>query len=152
MTTHKSSCAVHNAPAYPPGPCDCGAEAGDFVERVIFMQSEIDNLRENLAHAVENTHAALAEAAVMRGALRELSGQIIQGRVGFGLAVCPSLDPILAQTELALSTDAGRKVLDVVRAVGEWRDLFEPGAVEATVKIDAERRILMALSALGWKP
>jgi hypothetical protein len=23
---HASDCAVHNAPAYPPGPCDCGAE------------------------------------------------------------------------------------------------------------------------------
>ena len=22
---HKSDCAIHNAPAYPPGPCDCGA-------------------------------------------------------------------------------------------------------------------------------
>lgn len=22
---HASDCAVHNAPAYPPGPCDCGA-------------------------------------------------------------------------------------------------------------------------------
>lgn len=26
MTTHKSDCAVHNEPAYPNGPCDCGAE------------------------------------------------------------------------------------------------------------------------------
>jgi hypothetical protein len=24
--THSSGCAVHNAPAYEPGPCDCGAE------------------------------------------------------------------------------------------------------------------------------
>lgn len=24
--THKSDCAVHNAPAYEPGECDCGAE------------------------------------------------------------------------------------------------------------------------------
>lgn len=24
--THKSDCAVHNEPAYPPGICDCGAE------------------------------------------------------------------------------------------------------------------------------
>ena len=23
---HESDCAVHNAPAYPPGPCDCEAE------------------------------------------------------------------------------------------------------------------------------
>lgn len=25
MTAHKSDCAIHNAPAYEPGPCDCGA-------------------------------------------------------------------------------------------------------------------------------
>jgi hypothetical protein len=24
---HRSDCAVHNAPAYEPGPCDCGAES-----------------------------------------------------------------------------------------------------------------------------
>ena len=24
-TFHMSSCALHNGPAYPPGPCDCGA-------------------------------------------------------------------------------------------------------------------------------
>lgn len=24
---HRSDCAVHNAPAYEPGPCDCGHEA-----------------------------------------------------------------------------------------------------------------------------
>ena len=24
--THKSDCATNNAPAKPPGPCDCGAE------------------------------------------------------------------------------------------------------------------------------
>jgi len=26
-SVHLSSCAVHNAPAYPPGPCDCGGNA-----------------------------------------------------------------------------------------------------------------------------
>jgi hypothetical protein len=28
MTTHASDCAVHNAPATEPGPCDCGATQG----------------------------------------------------------------------------------------------------------------------------
>ena len=86
-----------------------------------------------------------AEAAAMRTALRELSGQIIQGRVGFGLAVCPSLDPILAQTELALSTDAGRKVLDVVRAADRLKYAWPNGEREAEYLDEA-------LSALGWKP
>ena len=86
-----------------------------------------------------------AQAAEMRTALRELSGQIIQGRVGFGLAVCPSLDPILAQTELALSTDAGRKVLDVVRAADRLKYAWPNGEREAEYLDEA-------LSALGWKP
>jgi hypothetical protein len=30
--THASDCAVHNSPAMPNGPCDCGA---DFAERVL---------------------------------------------------------------------------------------------------------------------
>lgn len=25
MATHTSDCAVHNLPAFEPGPCDCGA-------------------------------------------------------------------------------------------------------------------------------
>ena len=25
-TIHASDCAVHNAPAFPPGPCDCKAD------------------------------------------------------------------------------------------------------------------------------
>lgn len=27
MIQHDSDCAVHNDPALPPGPCDCGAQA-----------------------------------------------------------------------------------------------------------------------------
>ena len=100
-----------------------------------------------------------AEAAAMRTALRELSGQIIQGRVGFGLAVCPSLDPILAQTELALSTDAGRKVLDVVRAARVVDESAQGRGPQMGAKMqyhiitdDALTALRQALSALGWKP
>jgi hypothetical protein len=28
---HASDCAVHNAPAYEPGPCDCGAEINTLI-------------------------------------------------------------------------------------------------------------------------
>lgn len=28
MLIHKSDCATHNEPAYPNGPCDCGATGG----------------------------------------------------------------------------------------------------------------------------
>jgi hypothetical protein len=35
---HRSDCAIHNAPAYPAGPCDCGFSAGaaeDFETQII---------------------------------------------------------------------------------------------------------------------
>lgn len=31
MVDHKSTCAMHNGPALPPGPCDCGADCGATV-------------------------------------------------------------------------------------------------------------------------
>ena len=34
-TKHYSDCAVHNAPAYEPGPCDCGG----FVDHKAFFKS-----------------------------------------------------------------------------------------------------------------
>lgn len=35
MIGHASDCAVHNAPAIPVGPCDCGASDGDYLRRAI---------------------------------------------------------------------------------------------------------------------
>lgn len=29
---HKSDCSLHNAPAYVPGPCDCGANLGELPD------------------------------------------------------------------------------------------------------------------------
>jgi hypothetical protein len=31
MVEHRSDCAMHNGPALPPKPCDCGADPGAFV-------------------------------------------------------------------------------------------------------------------------
>lgn len=31
MTDHASGCATHNEPAYPAGPCDCGADRRMFM-------------------------------------------------------------------------------------------------------------------------
>ena len=33
MTTHKSDCATHNAPAMEPGPCDCGVRLAEIRAR-----------------------------------------------------------------------------------------------------------------------
>ncbi len=40
---HTSDCAVHNMPAYPPGPCDCGLEARK-QQRIQSRMAEIDAL------------------------------------------------------------------------------------------------------------
>jgi hypothetical protein len=34
---HRSDCAIHNAPAYPAGPCDCGFSAGAALDCVCGM-------------------------------------------------------------------------------------------------------------------
>lgn len=42
-TTHLSDCAVHNEPAYPKGPCDCGATArGSNSAKHLFLEWGID--------------------------------------------------------------------------------------------------------------
>lgn len=56
MSNHYSDCAVHNGPAYPAGPCDCGGgetsevptryRRGDRIERdgqiLEFIEAEIE--------------------------------------------------------------------------------------------------------------
>lgn len=32
---HSSDCAVHNLPATPPGPCDCGADVGNRIVQLV---------------------------------------------------------------------------------------------------------------------
>lgn len=39
---HDSGCAMHNMPAYPAGPCDCGAEAKVKAPQ-IFSPSSLDH-------------------------------------------------------------------------------------------------------------
>ena len=41
---HASDCAVHNAPAYPPAPCDCGA-----FERLKAINTELVGALEKIA-------------------------------------------------------------------------------------------------------
>ncbi len=50
---HRSDCAIHNAPAYPAGPCDCGFSAGaaeDFETELIdswIKRNDPDLMRED---------------------------------------------------------------------------------------------------------
>lgn len=53
---HYSSCAVHNMPAYPAGPCDCGLE---------------DRLRARIDAERDARERAEARVKVLEGALRE---------------------------------------------------------------------------------
>lgn len=43
-TLHKSDCAVHNEPAYPNGPCDCGG----IICHTKQMFVEVEHLAESL--------------------------------------------------------------------------------------------------------
>ena len=64
--THDSDCAVHNAPALPPGPCDCGA--GDLDQFTIdtlmrdCMGASIDDERLVHLHTVKALILAEREA------------------------------------------------------------------------------------------
>jgi len=49
---HASDCAVHNAPALPPGPCDCGAEAELATLRAI-LRALVDSIESQIGPASE---------------------------------------------------------------------------------------------------
>jgi NTP pyrophosphatase (non-canonical NTP hydrolase) len=49
---HASDCAVHNGPAYPPGPCNCGAVP---VPRPVDWPEDRDSVRLNLCTQCELT-------------------------------------------------------------------------------------------------
>lgn len=58
---HLSWCALHNAPALPVGPCNCGAEQAD-VDRVDVsaVQAENNQRRTLIAHAKEGEPKGVA--------------------------------------------------------------------------------------------
>jgi predicted metalloenzyme YecM len=66
MSVHTSSCALHNAPASEPGPCDCGAP--DIQERL--------NDAVTQEHMPEHINQLLAECAITIGALRAKHQQL----------------------------------------------------------------------------
>ena len=45
---HKSDCALHNAPAYEPKPCDCGGE-----KTILLTLTELLRRGDNLAKAID---------------------------------------------------------------------------------------------------
>ena len=53
MDTHNSDCAVHNAPAHTPGPCDCGFEVDALVARSM-KPGNVDNLAKGRVADIRN--------------------------------------------------------------------------------------------------
>lgn len=75
---HASDCAVHNEPAYPNGPCDCGAvqtvtyppemlpsaEEGDEVQIVVVNGPEHDRIRHYAKSAINGFETLDTETAI----------------------------------------------------------------------------------------
>jgi hypothetical protein len=65
---HASDCAVHNAPAYEPGPCDCGAARPPVVAEAMIHKA-VDTFFNNDGETqrYEATRLALLAALAVRG-------------------------------------------------------------------------------------
>ncbi len=88
MTIHASSCALHNAPAHEPAPCDCGAT--DILERIKdFLHDGTPNQAiaaggNGLLEVLGDARQLLAECAITikayRAALAEITVSLREGK------------------------------------------------------------------------
>ncbi len=68
VTPHASDCSVHNEPAWPNGPCDCGAQSErkpltDEEIDVLVMDSDgLPNSHLEFARAIEAAHGITGES------------------------------------------------------------------------------------------
>ena len=63
---HWSDCAVHNAPAYPAGPCDCGVEKGQEEDWGALAEKQLASIKRDTQASFEDamiraTHKVMAE-------------------------------------------------------------------------------------------
>ena len=85
MVEHTSDCAVNNAPAYPPAPCDCGA----------FERLKATNVE--LVKALEQAQRALD--GVVRSAGQSTAGflagrrQVAKAKIAAGAALAKAKEP-----------------------------------------------------------
>lgn len=107
-TPHKSDCAVHNEPAEPNGPCDCGAEAP-------LAQLQIERDEHQHWFRVAKLNADRADATEAR--LNGLCSAVEEIRLALAANAAPmDLGYALTQTEeVSLSTDLLRSLLDAYR-------------------------------------
>jgi len=62
---HWSDCAVHNAPAYPAGPCDCGVEKGQEEDWGALAEKQLASIKRDTRASFEDamvraTHKVMA--------------------------------------------------------------------------------------------
>lgn len=74
MTEHASDCAVHNEPAYPAGPCSCGAEQAERAA-ALAMANDIEARRLVLAFAYDSNVIVRDADVLLSRALRLLAEQ-----------------------------------------------------------------------------
>jgi len=63
---HASDCAVHNGPAYPAGPCDCGVEKGQEEDWGALAEKQLASIKRDTQASFEDamvraTHKVMAE-------------------------------------------------------------------------------------------
>jgi hypothetical protein len=63
---HWSDCAVHNEPAYPAGPCDCGVEKGQEEDWGALAEKQLASIKRDTQASFEDamvraTHKVMAE-------------------------------------------------------------------------------------------
>ena len=61
MDLHASDCSIHNGPAYPPGPCDCGADA---IRDAVLAEREACAQIANYAAEIAEVRGDLTAAAI----------------------------------------------------------------------------------------
>jgi hypothetical protein len=82
MTTiHASDCAIHNAPAYPPGECDCGAIITPVIPLFGGEDPRLSELDDAILAVILERGKGLPFAAVV-GVLRLVEDRLIRTQRG----------------------------------------------------------------------
>jgi len=63
---HASDCAVHNEPAYPKGPCNCGASTEELCKRSELAEAQCEKWAETASRQAERIDALTAEIERLR--------------------------------------------------------------------------------------
>ena len=141
---------------------ECEKDRADLTSVICDRDQTVDRLERELAEekkqhygTAELAHEFQAQCAAMRAALENAYELIRKEHAhaddGSGDVFDCRVRPVVAAIASALSPDAGRKALDVVRAAQDTLKClhthqFEPGE-DPRISDLAE-----ALSALGWEP